>query len=105
MWGWLKKKERTFEVIDTDSGLRSIDYVNFNGKQIRIIRSPIDSRSMKAGDTFRIQMTENLTGSVIMKRDFDIDRCMRADEVFTFQLEDELGYKTALIGGFGQLGD
>lgn len=107
MWGWLKKKEDecTFEVADADNGLRAIDYVNFNGKAVKIIRSPIISKTMEANDTFRIQMTNNHTGEVRMRRDFAIEKPMRADEIFTLNLEDELGYKTCLIGGFGQIGD
>lgn len=109
MFNWLKKTKVPkglavdYKKWDHNAGLG--DKVMFNGKAIYIRRQQLDySRSCSKGDTFRLTLSAD-DGRPDQVRDFPIDEPIRADECFTFRMDDELGYTHLLIGGFGQVGD
>ena len=115
MFNWLKKREKSeyveipktlavdYKKWDPDAGLGEL--VVFNGKAINIRRQKLDyPKYILPEDIFRITLYAD-DGRPDQVRDFPIDKPMRADEMFTLRMEDELGYTHLLIGGFGQVGD
>jgi hypothetical protein len=98
MFDWLKRKIANKEIAHPDEGMKTEEHT-FNGKPILIRKHRFKTpRHVMAEDTLILKLYGQ-------RRTFPIENSIRVDEAFTFVIEDELGYKSALIGGFGQVGD
>lgn len=100
---WFFRMLRGNKMWSPDSGIS--EEHQFNGKAITVKKMPFtESRVLLPKDQLVLTMTDS-NGITAQARTFEITKNIRADEGFMFEMEDELGYTHALVGGFGQVGD
>jgi len=105
----LSKKETTkLDLMNIDkvssSGISmySEEY-QLNGKPIEIIKQPLEyPRYVMKDDELQLYLDDEY-GNRLAERSFRIDRSYEINELFMFSIEDEFGYKQAVLGGFGEL--
>ena len=102
MGNWLLDRITDSRKWHPDSGIT--EEHTFNGKAIKVKKIPLDRPLYLCPDD-EFHLTVQMEDGGIQKREFPITQAMRADEAFIFEMDDALGYKHCLIGGFGQVGD
>jgi hypothetical protein len=92
----------TDKVSSSGVSIYSEEY-QFNGKPLEIIKQPLEHpRYVMKDDELPLYIADE-DGNRVAERSFRLDRSYEINELFMVRIEDEFGYKQAVLGGFGEL--
>lgn len=112
-WPWKRNKRKEGRPIQdgelalsTDAGLRDdVESLTLGGKPIRVIAADLRGQTyyVQPGDCFRMTFTDT-DGSQLLEHAEDIHAQMVINRAVMFEIRDELGFRHAICGAFGEAG-